>query len=105
MDHLFLNCQFAKNCWSLLGITIQSGSDILEAVMQIKDQTHPNFFLLASILMCWGIWTARNELIFNGIQPSVESVNGNFKKEMNILSLRAKARFTHTFDLWIQNLL
>jgi hypothetical protein len=73
--------------------------------MQIKDQTHPNFFLLVSILMCWGIWTARNELIFNGIQPSVESVNGNFKKEMKILSLRAKARFTHTFDLWIQNLL
>ena len=43
-DHVFLNCQFAKICWSLIGITIQSGSDILEALMQVRDQTHPNFF-------------------------------------------------------------
>jgi hypothetical protein len=84
---------------------IQSGSDILEAVMQIRDQTHPNFFLMAAILLCWGIWTVRNDLIFKGIRPRVESVQEIFRKEMKILSLRAKARFTHTFDLWIQNLL
>jgi hypothetical protein len=103
--HLFLNCQFAKICWSLIGITIQSGSDILEAVMQIRDQTHPNFFLMAAVMMCWSIWTVRNDLIFNGIQPRVESVQEIFRKEMKILSLRVKARFTNTFDLWIQNLL
>ena len=50
--HLFLNCQFAKICWSLIGVTIKSGSDILEAVMQVRDQTHPNFFLMAVVLMC-----------------------------------------------------
>ena len=51
-DHIFLNYQFAKICWSLIDITIQSGSDILEAVMQVRDQTHPNFFLMAVVLMC-----------------------------------------------------
>jgi len=51
--HLFLNCQFAKLYWRLIGITIQSGSDILEIVIQIRDQAQPNFFLMAAILMCW----------------------------------------------------
>ena len=73
--------------------------------MQIRDQTHPNFFLMAAVMMCWGVWTVRNDLIFKGIQPIVESVQEIFRKEMKILSLRAKARYTHTINLWIQNLL
>ena len=41
------------------------------------------------------IWTVRNDLIIKGIQPSVETVQGIFRKEMKTL----------TFDLWIQNML
>lgn len=103
--HLFLDCQFVKNCWSLIGITIQSGSDILEAILQIMDQAHPTFFLMAAIIICWAIWTVRNDLIFKGIQPSIQAVQESFKRELKILSLRAQARLSHTFDLWIQNLL
>jgi hypothetical protein len=55
--------------------------------------------------MCWAIWTARNDVIFKGIPANPLSVKAHFAKELRILTLRAKARFTKTFDLWIQNLL
>lgn len=63
-EHLFLQCQFAKECWSLLGITIQADQNNIEADDQIKDQSHPNFLMMVTILMCWTSWSVRNDLIF-----------------------------------------
>ena len=103
LEHLFLGCRFAKDCWNLIGITIQTENDIFEAVDQIRDQSHPSFVLVA-IIMCWFIWTARSDLILKGIPPSTSTVKALFTKEMKILSLRAKASLSVTFDLWIQNL-
>lgn len=105
MEHLFLGCPFAAACWYQIGIVIQSQDNIFNTIQQLKDQTHPQFFMIVAILMCWCIWTARNDLIFNGRSQSPEVVKANFQKELKILTLRAKARFVTTFDLWIQNLL
>ena len=105
VDHLFLGCQFAKDCWNLIGITIQADHDIYAAIDQIRDQSHPAFFLMMAVLMCWSIWTARKDLVFKGVPPSSSMVKAMFTKEMKILSLRAKARLSQTFNLWIQNLL
>jgi hypothetical protein len=52
--HLFIDCPFAKECWNLLGISFQNNSDINECIIQIKSQTHPVFFMMVAILMCWG---------------------------------------------------
>ena len=98
-----VNGQFAKECWSLVGITIQADQNIIAAVDQIKDQSHPNFFMMVTILMCWAIWTLRNYFIFKDIQPAITWAKAVFTKEMKILSLRARTRFSHTSDLWIQN--
>jgi len=58
-----------------------------------------------AIIMCWAIWTIRNECIFQGISPLVTRVKEVFDKECRILSLRLKAKFTAAFDSWIQSLL
>jgi hypothetical protein len=105
VDHLFLNCHFSRDCWNSIGIAIQNDVTILQAVQQIKDQAYPSFFMLTIILMCWSIWIVRNDLIFKGIQPSVVRAKEIYRKEMKILSLRAKAKLSHSFDLWIKNLL
>jgi hypothetical protein len=41
--------------------------------------------------------------MFKNVQPSMLVAKEIFKKEMDIISLKAKARVSHTFDLWIQN--
>lgn len=104
-EQLFLQCQFAKECWALQGITFQDDQNFVVVVDQIKQQSNPNFFMLIAILMCWAIWSVRNNFIFNNVQPEVLAAKAMFEKEMKLLTLRAKTRFAQTFDLWIQNLL
>jgi pectin methylesterase-like acyl-CoA thioesterase len=103
--HLFLNCPFAKECWSSIGITFQDNISAAEAVMQIRSQSSNRFFMSSAILMSWAIWTVRNDFIFKNFQPEVEKAKEIFKKETHILSLRAKAKDSILFDQWIQNLL
>jgi hypothetical protein len=50
------------------------------------------------------IWIARNDLIFKGVPQNPGMVKSSFSKELKTLTLRAKAKFSMTFDLWIQNL-
>jgi len=55
--------------------------------------------------MSWAIWCTKNDYIFEGIQPEQDKVREKFEKELRILTLQVKAKFSATFDLWIQNLL
>jgi hypothetical protein len=57
LEHLFLMCSFALNCWNLIHLLIPFGapSDIL---LSYKDQLQVNFFMDIIILMCWTIWMA-----------------------------------------------
>jgi len=104
-EHLFIECPFAKDCWNLLGISFQMRLNISDCVTQLKTQTHPVFYTMVAILMCWAVWTVRNGFIFKNVQPSVQAAKETFKKELSLLSLGAKAKVSVTFDLWIQNLL
>lgn len=63
-QHLFLDCPFARNCWSPIGITVQGNQTILTAIDQIRAQSHTDFFMMVIILMSRAIWTVRNDFIF-----------------------------------------
>lgn len=52
VEHLFLGCQFAKDCWNSIGILLQNVNDIFSAVDQVRAQSYPKFFLMIAILMC-----------------------------------------------------
>lgn len=105
VDHLFRNCQFALNCWSSIGFTLQNNIYIFEAINQIRLQSHPDFYLVVIILMCWAIWLVRNDLIFKGRPPEPTMAKEIFQKEIKILALRVKVKLSVTFDLRVQNLL
>ena len=105
VQHLFLSCPFAKECWSLLNIDFQVDSAFPKALLQTRVQSHSYFSILVAILMSWAIWTARNDLIFNNIQPSVNNVKVTFTKEIKLLIFGIKSSISDIFDLWIQNLL
>jgi hypothetical protein len=86
MEHLFLGCTFATECWNQISITIQSQDNIFTTIQQIKSQAHPHFFMLVAILMCWSIWTARNDLIFKGVPQNPGMVKFAFSTELKTLT-------------------
>ena len=102
-NHLFLICTFARECWSLLGLNLPLQCSFPEVILRMKTHLQRDFFN-AVILMCWTIWMARNDLIFNGNQISFQYCRGFFFKEILLVSLRAKASLSVLFDQWIQSL-
>lgn len=83
-----LNCSFPK------------------VVLVMKAQLRSEFFFLnAIILMSWMIWGARNDIIFNGRQPSINNCKRMFLDELNLTSLCVKVSAAPAFDTWIQSLL
>lgn len=103
MEHLFLNCPFSVQCWNLVGVQMQNQTEIFQAIQLIRRHANSSFFMVIAILMSWSIWVSRNDCIFNGIPPQLSRVKECFDKELRILSLRVRTRFTAAFDLWIQN--
>jgi hypothetical protein len=101
-QHLFLQCPFASQCWPIIQIEAPISTMFPEASTQIKDQMQSQFFMATTILMCWSIWTARNKLIFEGVQPSIPAVKLSFQKEMLLLLHRVKDRLHENFQAWIQ---
>jgi len=99
VDHLFWHCTFAQLCWGFIGIHTVQGEGTVRNIQAIKDQMHSQFFMIATILLCWTIWKARNEMIFNNNQMSIHDC-----KELRLVSFRVKQRLSVPYDLWIQNL-
>ena len=87
--HLFLECSVARDCWSLINLTVISS---------------PNCVMEIIIIMCWCIWGLRNDFIFRGIQ--VNSLRGltGFKEIFRQLLWRAKKKYFPAIELWIDHL-
>ena len=103
-EHLFLQCSFAKDCWSIINLDTPPHMTFPQIVDHIKTKLQFQFFMLAVILMCWTIWTARNDLIFKGIPPDVGTSRGFFLKEILLLVHRVKSRNSISFEQWTQTL-
>ena len=90
-NHLFLICTFARECWSLLGLNLPLQCSFPEVILRMKTHLQTDFFN-AVILMCWTIWGARNNIIFNGRHQSINVCRRVFMEELTLTSLRAKAK-------------
>lgn len=103
-EHLFLHCPFAQDCWGMFGLqTVQNGG-IIENVNAFGAQLQSQFFMEAIILICWIIWIARNEMVFNANQLNLTYCKGIFFKEASLLRFRIKADRSLPFDQWLQTL-
>jgi len=101
-SHLFLHCAYARQCWQLLNMAIPPNSDFPEIADHFKHGFNNQFFMVTTILLCWAIWSTGNNLIFRGIQPTIEGTKEIFKKELLMLEHRVKASNSSQFHQWIQ---
>lgn len=101
-NHLFWHCIFAHQL--MLGPfksryrrwRRNSSND------KVKDQLLNRFFMTAITRMCWTIWIARNEIIFNNNQLNIQQCKDLFFKEMKLVSLRVKADLSADYNQWIK---
>ena len=103
-QHLFLDCDFARMCWNMIGLDIPLNTSIEDMIMVLKAQINPPFFMETIILMSWTIWTARNELIFRGIGFNYDLCGRAFFKELKLLLFRVQQGQHHNLEQWIQTL-
>jgi hypothetical protein len=103
-EHLFLECSFAQNAWGLLNLHPTLGH-LFETLESFKVQLGVNFFMDIIILFSWCIWMERNDFIFKGMQPDIDSLKARFKSEFAWVFLRAKVVRKPSMSLWIDSLL
>lgn len=104
VEHLFLTCPFARQCWGIIGLDFPDDADFPAVVNIFKDQLNSEFFMVAVILLCWTIWSARNKLIFEGSQWSIQDCRVFFHKEILLISHRVIEGLSLQFDQWITSL-
>jgi len=102
--HLFLECDFAKACWKRLGVVIDEVSSQNLIFEEIRQQLNVKFFMEIVIILCWSIWSIRNDLIFRQIPPSLFRCLSIFKDTFGLLLLRAKRRYFPQIELWLEQL-
>jgi hypothetical protein len=88
--HLFLRCNFARACWSQIGLTPPQISCPCRAVMRLKHQLNMVGALEVIMLMSWSIWQCRNGWIFDNILPTMERCRGIFIQDLKWLLLKLK---------------
>jgi hypothetical protein len=54
------------------------------------------------IIMSWSIWMARNDLIFKGQQPNLQSVKPCFLKEFAPVIIREKSSLKQLMSSWLE---
>jgi len=105
LQHLFLDCGLAVECWNLIGVTINSYANPYHVFEDFKRQLVVPFFMEIIIIMSWSIWTLRNDVIFRGIPASSLRGLEIFKDNFGKLLWRAKKKYFPFIEAWLQQLL
>jgi hypothetical protein len=104
LEHLFLMCPFALDCWNLIHVLIPQGAPH-DSLLALKGLLQVDFFMDIIILMSWTIWMARNDFIFRGQHPSLQVAVQRFKSEFALVILRAKMFRKSSMTTWIESVM
>jgi hypothetical protein len=86
VDHLFLHCELAKEYWSLVGLVVPQSQDPFQILEEFRTRLNVPFFMEVIIIMCWSIWTVRNNLIFRGQEASSQQCKQIFRRKEEVPS-------------------
>nr|TKV94059.1 hypothetical protein SEVIR_9G269000v2 [Setaria viridis] len=98
--HVLLACPLALECWILLGPFLDIFDEPYAILYSFKWQLHVPFFMKVIIIMSWCIWISRNDLIFKGILPSIQSCLVHFKAVFTLVILRVKEDWKVPMSQW-----
>lgn len=92
MDHLFVDCSFANKVWALilqgLKAEIPTKISIVDLFLSWKycyplsslNSLWPRIWIIVPKFVCWKLWLARNEQIFNNVAWTPNTVATKAKR-------------------------
>lgn len=90
--HLFLGCPFATHCWTWLQIRINLHLEPLQILDSFREQLQVPFFMEVIILMCWTIWRARNDRIFQSDQSQSSYFKGLLQRRTAVAGIAVEKK-------------
>jgi len=103
LRHLFLDCPFAISYWNMLGLAQLIQPNLFDTIPLFSSLINKPFFMEIIIAMFWGIWSARNDVIFKNRSHSLQAVKIIFKQELAWVTLRANKSVSSQLKLWLDN--
>ena len=90
LEHLFFSSAFARDCWDDISVPWDF-SEMVRQRLELASHAsnHPHFWeIFAST--AWSIWKERNDLIFNGVTPSMDNWRRRAKQDFLLHQYRVK---------------
>jgi hypothetical protein len=89
-----------------IGVAVPAWLRPERATRHIKWSLAVPFAMEIIILMCWCIWTARNDWLFNEEDPNLDNCKCHFKQEFAfaLVILRAKPSRVQQMEAWLDGL-
>jgi len=87
-DHIFSGCSFVRSFWERIGWRLEGIAKVTELwKTQVPQRVHKKAHPLI-LLCCWEIWQHRNDVVFRGLEPSVDRLVATCKEAVETWSCR-----------------
>lgn len=75
-SHLFMTCDWSRRFWWSSHLALRSGdfADGIEAWIQHLKSALPADDFENFVMMVWGVWRARNDMVFNKVRPESQQI-------------------------------
>ena len=90
VEHLFFSFSFARSCWDHIGLQWNFSESVMDRIELEATRFPHHLFFETFTSVAWGIWKERNDLIFNGVEPSLESWRRRARHDFLLLQFRVK---------------
>jgi hypothetical protein len=91
LRHLFFKCSFERICRMQIVVNVPIWLKSARATRHIKRLLRVPFAMETIIIMCWCIWTKRNDWVFNDSHPRVLNCKEKLKREFDLIIHRPKS--------------
>ena len=90
LNHLFWNWPFALSCWDIIASRRARGISTFDGILLITNQLPKDLALDIIVMSCSGIWSVRNDKIYQSATPAIDSWKFYLAAGLWSVQLRAK---------------
>jgi hypothetical protein len=100
-DHLFFECSFAQECWSIIGIHWEMTQPISARILAALQHFDGPCFMEIIACAAWNIWKIRNEWIMQGVTASLDRWKIKFQNDVMLHQYKVKAALVQPLIDWL----
>jgi hypothetical protein len=103
IEHLFFDCPFAQECWSMIGVTWDTSLPLMDRFTQVRSSHANPFFIEAVLIAAWELWKLCNDKVLQRRDPTPAIWLSNFKSQCFLQYARFKDDLWSSFCVWLDS--